>query len=460
MNQNIDTSLLRSRAVQAVQRLQQKGFIAYWAGGSVRDMIMEKRPSDYDIATDAKPDQVMALFPGSLTVGKQFAVVRAPLEGSWFEIATFRTDHSYRDGRRPESVSFSTPAEDAARRDFTINAIFYDPVTKRLHDFFNGQSDIEGKIVRSVGEAAKRIGEDHLRMLRAVRFASVLGFSLDPELRQAIQDYSDLSNCISAERVRDELTRIFLESRLAGKALRLLDDTGLLKVLLPEVVAMKGVDQPPRFHPEGDVFTHTALMLDIFGSRSKGETGFSREQETVLAWSALLHDIGKPSCARHAKDRIRFHSHDAVGAEMATAILRRLRFPNSTLDAISHCIGNHMRFMHVQQMRAATLRRLLAAPTFPVELELHRLDCLASHGDTSNCDYLEKYQREYEAERELPTPWLNGNDIMAMGVPAGPEVGRWRSVAFDAQLDGRFDNRDELARWIEEEMHKSGIASR
>lgn len=432
---------LRERATLAVKRLQSAGFTAFWAGGCVRDMIMGKSPKDYDITTSATPSQVTKLFPGSITVGLAFAVVRAPIEGTFFEIATFRKDHAYKDGRRPEKVSFTDPMTDATRRDFTINALFYDPVADKLHDYVDGKKDITSRIVRCVGNAKDRFTEDHLRMLRAVRFAVSLNFSLHGETANAIKELATLITKISAERIRDELTRILLEAQQSGDALVMMDDLGLLEVILPEVTAMKGQAQPPEFHPEGDVFEHTVLMLNMM-----------HEPATHLAYSVLLHDVSKPLTARQSAVRIRFDGHADQGAELAKRILRRLCFPSDDIEAISYCIRNHMRIMDVRNMRRSTLRRLVGAPTFPVELELHRLDCLGSHGDLGNYHFLVDFQRQLAEEPVLPKPWVTGHDIMKLGVPEGHQVGFWRKKAYDAQLEERFGNRDELIKWLKDEI--------
>jgi len=432
---------LRDVAKRAVVRLQTAGFTAYWAGGCVRDYLMGLTPKDYDIATNATPAQVSALFPGSCEVGKAFGVVRAPIEDAEIEVATFRKDESYKDGRRPESVSFTDPKTDAERRDFTINAMFYDPVTDKYLDFVGGQNDISARLVRCVGKPADRFAEDHLRMLRAVRFASVLDFSLEPETAAAIKVCANLVTRISGERVGDELSRILTESKRAGDAIMMMDELRLLQVLLPEAHAMKGVEQPPAFHPEGDVFRHTVAALNLMKSPS-----------IQLAWSVLLHDVGKPMTAVQHPERIRFNGHDEQGAEIAGRILERLRFSSDDTQAICYSIRNHMHFLEVRNMRRSKLRRLIGAPTFAIELELHRLDCLASHGDLANWQFLVDVQKQMADEPVLPPPWVTGNDIMHLGVPHGPEIGAWKQKAYDAQLEGRFQNRDETLKWLESEM--------
>ena len=431
----------RDAAVALVRRLQNAGFTAFWAGGCVRDLLRGTPPKDYDIATNATPDRVIALFPRAVAVGKAFGVVCVPEGENVFEVATFRKDHAYQDGRHPESVTFSDPETDAQRRDFTINAMFYDPVAAQLHDFVNGQADLAAHLVRCVGNPADRFREDRLRMLRAIRFATTLDFVLETSTREAIRTLAEAVGEISAERIRDEISRILLESVRPGNALRLLADLGLLAVLLPEVCAMMGQEQPPEFHPEGDVFEHTIRMLNLMETRS-----------LQLAFAVLLHDIGKPDTACRTADRIRFNRHAEVGAETARAILRRLRFSNDDTDAIVACVAGHMRFQDVPHMRASTLRRMVGAPTFPVELELHRLDCLASHGSLEHHAHASRFAQELANQPALPRPWITGHDILQMGVPEGPDVGRWHRIAYEAQLDQRFESREALRSWLADEI--------
>jgi len=439
-----EPDLLRRLATEAVRRLQDAGHVAYWAGGCVRDLLLGKTPKDYDIATDASPETVMALFPDAIAVGKSFGVVRAPVQGTFFEIATFRKDHAYLDGRRPTRVSFTDAAADANRRDFTINALFYDPAAGAVLDFVNGRRDLEARLIRCVGEPAGRFSEDYLRMLRAVRFSGRLGFEIEAATAAAIRALAPRVAAISPERVREELTRTLVESRRPGDALRLMDGLDLLAPLIPEVAALKHQPQPPEFHPEGDVFTHTLLMLNLM-----------RNPTPRLAFAVLLHDVGKPATARHDGERLRFDGHDSEGAIQAMRIMTRLRFSNDDIAAVTHCVRNHMRFLDVPRMKRSTLRRLVGLPTFPLELELHRLDCLASHGSLDNHDFLVAFQRELAAEPVLPEPWLTGRDIMGLGIPEGPEVGSWRRKAYDAQLDSRFPGRAELLAWLKDEIHRA-----
>jgi poly(A) polymerase len=437
------------RALAIRDRLAERGFTAYLAGGCVRDMILGREPKDFDIATDARPDDIQALFPDTRAVGKAFGVVLVILDDQPTEVATFRRDLAYRDGRRPEGVEFSSPEEDAQRRDFTVNGLFHDPAQGRVIDFVGGQEDIGRRVIRAIGDPEARFGEDYLRMLRAIRFAATLEFDLDPTTAGAIRKLSPRIPEISAERIRQELTRMLVEAPRAGRGLRMLRDTGLLAAILPEVDAMAGVEQPPQFHPEGDVFRHTSMMLDAL-----------RAPGPVLAYAALLHDVGKPPTARTVieagGERIRFDRHDKVGAEMALAILERLRTPAADTEAIVHCVRNHMKFMEVPNMRKATLRRLVGAPTFPDELELHRVDCLCSHRNLDTHDFLEEFVAALRAEPALPAPWVSGHDIMALGIPEGPAVGSWHRKAYEAQLEGRFSSREDGLAWLRKAMAASG----
>jgi tRNA nucleotidyltransferase/poly(A) polymerase len=428
-------------AFDAVRRLQSAGFIAYWAGGCVRDLIMGRHAKDFDIATNAIPDKVIELFPDAVAVGKSFGVVRVPVDGNWYEIATFRQDAPYLDGRRPSGVTFSDPETDAQRRDFTVNALFYDPIQGRVIDYVDGCGDIDRRVIRAVGNPRERFAEDHLRLLRAVRFAATLDFALIPETADAIRDLAPRVAVISAERVREELSRLWVEAHRAGDALLMLQDLGLLQVVLPEVAVMHGVEQPPEYHPEGDVFQHTVVMLNDMDT-----------DDYRLAWAVLLHDVGKPPTAQFKEGRWRFECHAAVGGEASREILARLRFSSDDIDEISYMVGNHMRFVDVKSMRRSTLRRIVGAPTFVHELELHRLDCSSSHGDLENYHYLGEFHRQMKSEPVLPPPWISGRDIMALGIPEGPEVGVWRKKAYDAQLEGSSPDRDGLLEWLKKEI--------
>ena len=439
---------LANSAREVVEKLNSSGYTAYWAGGCVRDMLLGLTPKDYDVATSAHPDDVLNCFPDAIEVGKSFGVIRVPWKGVFFEVATFRRDHGYQDGRHPNSVSFAEPEIDAQRRDFTINAMFYDPINGKLHDFVEGREDLEQKLICCVGDPQERFSEDHLRMLRAARLAETLKFDIEGKTETAIRSNARKINAISMERVREELVRLFLESKRAGQALVLLDRLALLEPLLPEVVAMKGQEQPPEFHPEGDVFTHTAMLLDQMECRS-----------LQLAFSALLHDIGKPVTASTDQDgRIRFNRHASVGADMARIIMRRLRFSNEDIDAVTHCVNTHMRFVDVPRMKTSTLRKFVGSPTFPIEMELHRLDCLSSHGKLDTYDYIQQFQKSLAEEPVLPRPWVTGHELLNLGLEEGKTLGNWLKASYDAQLEGRFDSRESLLKWIEKELRTGNSA--
>lgn len=430
----------RQLALDIVRTLRAAGHAALFAGGCVRDMLRGVPPHDYDVVTDARPEQVRALFPKTFEVGAQFGVILVVREGVTFEVATFRSDDVYVDGRRPTSVTFSTPEADAQRRDFTMNGLFYDPVAERVLDHVGGRADIERRVVRCIGDPAARLTEDKLRMLRAIRFASNLAYDIDPATFRAVQQMAEQITVVSAERIRDELVKIFTRPN-AGRGLRLLDQSGLLAVVLPEIAAMKGCEQPPQFHPEGDVFLHTCLMMDAL-----------REPSLTLAFAALLHDVGKPPTFQRAPDRIRFNEHDVVGGRMAEAILRRLRFPNNETDSIVACVENHMVFRHATEMRKAKLKRLLTRPTFADELKLHRLDCLASHADLTNYEFLKTATVEMPPAVAAPAPLLTGHDLLALGMKPGPEFGALIREARELQLEEKLRTRDEAVAWARQRL--------
>ena len=418
-------------ARQIVTRLKASGHQAYFVGGCVRDLLLGGEPKDYDVATDARPSEISALFPKSDLVGAHFGVVLVHDSGAQVEVATFRSDHAYVDGRHPVAVDFETdPRQDVLRRDFTINALLLDPDRDEVLDFVGGRDDLRNKIVRAIGDPDTRFREDHLRLLRAVRFAARLNYQIDPATMRAIQRLHSQILKVSAERIRDELSRILTEGG-ARPGFELLDETGLLADILPEVAAMKGVAQPPEFHPEGDVWTHTLLMLDQL-----------REPTVTLALGVLLHDVGKPPTFRVA-DRIRFDGHVEKGVEMAEAILTRLRFSNDQIRQATALVANHMRFKDAPQMRESTLKRFLRLENFPEHLELHRLDCVSSHG------YLDNYKLVKEKMEELPPavlkppPLITGDDLIAAGYQPSPAFSRILAAVEDAQLESKISSRDE-----------------
>jgi len=424
-------------AIQIVRRLRNENFEAYFAGGSVRDKIMGKQPDDFDIATSATPEQIQKLFQKTVPVGVQFGVLLVVWEGHAFQVATFRSEGPYSDGRHPDHVTFTHAREDALRRDFTINGLFFDPLKQEVLDFVEGQKDIQDRKIRTIGDPLKRFEEDKLRLLRAIRFSSTLSFAMVEETFQVIQRMAPKIHQVSQERIRDELIKIMTRPR-AGEGLELLSKSGLLKEILPEVEAMKGVEQPKEFHPEGDVFVHTQLMLEKLDHPS-----------VTLAFATLLHDVGKP-LTFEVKDRIRFNQHAEVGAQLAGSILTRLRFPKEEQENIVACIHNHMRFKEVQNMRPGKLKRILQAETFSDELELHRIDCASSHGKLENWEFLKKKLEEYSEEEIRPKPFLTGRDLLALGLRPGPLMGEILEGLYEQQLEGAVTSKEEALRWVRE----------
>ncbi len=426
-------SIRRERlAIEIVQALRHGGHAAYLVGGCVRDRLLGLVPKDYDVSTSASPPAILSFFPDARPVGAHFGVmlVSRP-EGVHVEVATFRSEGAYFDGRHPDRVRFETdPALDAQRRDFTVNGLMQDPVSGRALDFVNGRDDIAAKLIRAIGDPCRRFSEDHLRMLRAVRFAARLGFTIESATLAAIQQLAPNICSISAERIRDEVVRILTESH-ARRGFELLDETGLLIHILPEIKALQGVQQPPEFHPEGDVWTHLLLMLDQL-----------KDPGPTLALGVLLHDVGKPPTFRIA-DRIRFDGHAEVGAQMAEKRLFQLRFSNEDVQQVTALVANHMRFKDVKQMRASTLKRFLCLPNFDEHLELHRLDCLASNGYTDVYEYVRKMLQEFSREQLQPPRLINGRDMIQIGYKPGPPLGRALHTIETAQLDGEIHNREE-----------------
>jgi tRNA nucleotidyltransferase/poly(A) polymerase len=433
-------------AAGIVEKLHEHGYVAYFAGGCIRDALQGTPPKDIDIATSAEPGQVQALFHRTVPVGIQFGVVRVLLAGMEFEVATFRSDGVYLDGRHPEDVQFSTPEQDALRRDFTINGMFYDPLSDRIIDYVNGRVDLAGKLIRAIGRPAERFAEDRLRMLRAIRFASTLAFEIESATWSALREEAHAIAIVSPERIRDELLKILVSPhRLRG--FDLLDKSGLLGVILPEIAALKGCEQPERFHPEGDVFVHTRLMLGLLAPNANAAQ--------VLA--VLLHDIGKPPTRSFdpVDQRIRFNGHDKVGAEMTEAVLTRLRFPRHEIDLVVEAVRNHMVFKDVQQMRPAKLRRFMARPHFGIELELHRIDCAGSHGDLENYRFLVSKSSEFAQEPLIPPPLVRGDDLISMGLRPGPRIGELLEAVQTAQLEGEVHTRAEALDLLKEILNRN-----
>ena len=427
----LPSSLRATLAVDLVVGLRAHGHKAYLVGGCVRDRLLGVTPKDFDIATDAKPVQIAEYFPQARMVGAKFGVVIVGQGEASVEVATFRSDGVYSDGRRPDEVRFeSDPAWDARRRDFTINGLMEDPVSGEILDYVGGRADLAAGIIRAIGDPNQRFREDHLRMLRAIRFAARLHFAIEPETLAAIRRDAPRISEISAERIREELVKILTEG-VAGSGFELLDSSGLLTEILPEIKAFQGVEQPPEYHPEGDVWTHVMLMLERM-----------QDPAPALALGVLLHDVGKPSTFRIA-ERIRFDGHAEVGAVMAKDILLRLRFSTEDVDQVTSLVANHMRFKDVQRMRPSTLKRFLRLPFFDQHLELHRLDCLASNGRLDNYEFARAKQRELGQEELRPAPLLTGLDLIQAGYRPGPAFGEALSVVETAQLDGEIHSRDE-----------------
>jgi poly(A) polymerase len=425
-----------ARAV--IAKLREAGHQAYLVGGSVRDLLLGTKPKDFDVATDARPGRIMELFPKSGQVGAHFGVVLVREACSQVEVATFRSDHDYADGRRPASVHFeSDPREDAVRRDFTINGLMMEADTGKVLDYVGGRGDLESRVVRAIGDPDARFGEDHLRLLRAVRFAARLGFEIDPATFEAIGRHHALILKVSAERTRDELTRILIEGG-ARRGFELLDASGMLADLLPEVAAMKGVGQPPEFHPEGDVWTHTLLLLEKLDHPT-----------ATLAWGAVLHDVGKPPTFRVA-ERIRFDGHAEEGIKLAHGILNRLRFSRDDMERVEALIANHMRFQGARRMKESTLKRFLRMPDFGEHLELNRLDCLASNRNLETYELVKRKLEELPEEQLKPAPLVTGADLIAEGYEPGPRFAEMLAVVEDAQLEGRVGSREEAMKMVRE----------
>ena len=432
---------LESIAVSIVRRLREAGFIALYAGGCVRDQLLGHRPHDYDIATDARPEQVRPLFPHTYAVGAHFGVIVVHEGGHDFQVATFRSDHAYVDGRRPEGVTFSTPQMDAERRDFTINGLFLDPLNGEVLDYVDGRRDIDARTVRAIGDPVARFREDRLRLLRAVRFTAVLGFEIEPATWAAVKEHAADIHDVSAERIREELMKIFLH-RTRVHGFDLLVESGLMDEVLPEITALRGCEQPPQFHPEGDVFVHTRAMLALLP-----------EQVSVpLVLGVLFHDIGKPGTfAVDENGRIRFNGHDKLGAEMTGQIMTRLRFSRAEIDATVMAVANHMVFKDVQEMRVAKLKRFMARPGFEDELELHRVDCVGSHGMVDNYDFLRRKRDEFAAEPLIPPPLITGEDLKKLGLKPGPRFKEILDAVATRQLEGSLTTREDALDWVKTE---------
>lgn len=427
----------RAQAISIVEQLRCAGHQAVLAGGCVRDMLLGQEPQDYDIATSARPEEVQRIFPATVPVGAQFGVILVLLDGAPFEVASFRHDGAYLDGRHPSEVRYGSLEEDIQRRDFTINGMVYDPLTDKVIDLVGGQDDLKRGLVRAIGDPQARFEEDRLRMIRAVRFAARLKFEIDPPTFAAIQALAPTIAAISAERIGDEVTRILIEGG-AQRGFRLLDDSGLLQVILPEIVAMKGTAQTPDFHPEGDVFVHTLLLL------SHLPAGASE----TLAYGCLLHDVAKPVCMRQDGARITFYGHTDQGAEMAEEIIKRLKRGRAVWERVSYLVRSHLRMVQAPQMRLSTLKRFLREEGIEELLELARIDALSSNGDLSYYRFCQERRSEFPADEIRPAPLVRGGDLIALGFQPGPRFKEILRQVEDAQLGGELRDRDQALAWV------------
>ena len=436
-------------SIRLIKNLRRHGYESYWAGGCVRDQLLRRRPSDFDIATSAKPDEVRKLFRKTVAIGKAFGVMLVIEKDVPVEVATFRGEGGYRDGRHPSKIFYATAERDAQRRDFTVNGLFFDPVEKKLIDYVGGRKDLSRKVIRAIGEPEERFREDHLRLLRAVRVATALHFKIEPRTWKAVQKLAPLIKKISAERIREELTKLLCSGR-AERGLRLLYESGMLKVLLPEIQAMRGVKHSRDYHPEGDVWVHTLRVMSKLPADRLTPT---------LAWATLLHDVGKPKTAEKKRVkgrwRWRFPGHAETGDRISRKILGRLKWPRAETDQICEMVRNHMTFKDVRAMRLSTLKRLLARPLFPEELELHRADCLGSHRMLKNYQFLKRKQKEMTREIIRPKPLVTGHDLLAMGWEEGPEIGCLLRMVEEKQLEGDLKNREQALAWIRVECKKT-----
>ena len=429
--------------------LQGAGFQAFLVGGCVRDILLQRNPTDYDVATNATPDEVLKLFPEGVGVGAQFGVILVPREGLKVEVATFRSDIGYADGRHPDRVVYaSSPEEDVKRRDFTINGLVMRHDTGEILDFVDGQADLRTGIIRAIGEPDRRFAEDKLRMLRAVRFAARFGYEIEPETFRAIRKHAREVGLVSAERIREELTKILTEGA-ARAGFELLDLCWLLPIVLPEIAALKGVEQPPQYHPEGDVWIHTLMMLE----------GLPAGCPATLAWGVLLHDVGKPATFRSAAetgDRIRFDGHVDVGIAIGKEILGRLRFSNDDTEQILSLVEHHMKFKDVEKMRLATLKRFVRLPRFDEHMALHRLDCLSSHRNLEAYEFVNEFLEKAPPEVVRPVRLVSGEDILELGYAPGPIIGAILGAVEEAQLNGEIATTEEAISFVKKKFEANG----
>ena len=440
-------SSMRARAVEIVRRLKAAGHKAYFVGGCVRDQLLGQEPQDYDIATSARPEQIEALFPHTIPVGRKFGVVLVIEQGKQFQAATFRAEADYRDGRHPGRVTFCDAMADARRRDFTVNGLFFDPIENRLHDWVGGELDLRSRIIRTIGNPHQRFAEDHLRLLRAVRFAAQLNFRIEPKTFAGLRATAREILNVSAERIREELLKLFRPPH-AARGLHLLRESGLLFPILPEIAATVECEQSPEFHPEGSVFNHLIRILEHL----------PLEASPSLIWAALLHDIGKPATASRDPHtgQIHFYGHENVGAQIARRLLERLRFPRKLIEEIAVCVQSHMQFKDVLRMRKSTLRRMLLRPTFALELELHRLDCLGSHGRLDHYEFLVEQAAQLERQPAIRPPLLSGKDLLTLGMKPGPAMGRLLAEVREKQLQDELKTRPQARAWARQHLQREG----
>ncbi|HEY1268469.1 MAG TPA: CCA tRNA nucleotidyltransferase [Candidatus Binatia bacterium] len=429
----------REKAVAIIERLKQAGFEAYFAGGSVRDMLLGRDPDDYDIATAARPEDIRKIFPRTLEVGAQFGIILVLSDGDAFEVATFRYDGPYLDGRRPSEVRYAGLEEDIRRRDFTVNGLMYDPLEDRLIDLVGGRDDLSRRRIRAIGDAHARFQEDRLRMIRAARFSASLGFEIERDTLDAIRAEAAHITQVSWERIGEEITRILTEGG-ARRGFEIMDATGLLPHILPEIAAMHGVEQSPDYHPEGDVFVHTMLVLEKLA-----------EPAETVAYGALLHDVAKPVTAGRNEQRITFYGHTEQGAEMAVAILKRLKRSRSVWERVAYIVKSHLRPVQAPKMRVSTLKRFLGEPGIHELLEVVRLDALASNGDLQYYDFCRQRMAELKHEEIHPPPLVTGKDLIALGLEPGPMFHEILDRIKEAQLEGELRDRQAALEWVKRE---------
>jgi poly(A) polymerase len=442
MTAEADNSL-RERAREIVRRLQAAGFAAFWVGGCVRDHLLGRQPGDYDIATSALPADIEKVFKRTLPVGRKFGVLIV-IDGDFqFQVATFRAEADYADGRHPEQVTFGDARADALRRDFTVNGLFFDPISETLHDWIGGEKDLKARSIRTIGEPAERFGEDHLRLLRAVRFAAQLDFEIEANTMAALRQHAPKIRSVSAERIREELNKLFSPPH-ASRGLELLKESGLMEEVLPELGPTVHCEQSPDYHPEGTVFNHLVLMLKNMPAPA----------DPALPWAILMHDIAKPNTLSRDPETggIHFYGHERVGAEMAQELLERLKFPRKQTEAVVQAVRCHMQFKDAPQMRKSTLRRLLMRPTFPLELELHRIDCAGSHGQMDVYDFLVSAAKELEQQPEIRPPLLNGNDLRELGMEPGPGMGNLLAEVREKQLQDELTSTAEARNYAKQRL--------